>query len=167
MQAKRGQLWISDILLATMVYSVLLLLTLVLWGHISSSYSSVRADGQAAAALEAVDFNLFSQGSPSDWELNFSNSTVPGIISSGLFLSEAKSEKLESMSPINCATDYATDYNYTLLRQRLGAGGYYVFVNSSEFYFGCVPVSAVRAFSSSRLVELNGSVVRVDVVVWR
>lgn len=164
----RGQLFSTEIIISFSLFLAAILVFIFVWNSIFSSYAEEQSDRRMEVSLLGIsDMAMLSPGDPQDWEgTAMENASAFGLATSRNVLSEKKLYAMQSL--------FAS--NYTMMRERMGAGGYglYIEVDGSggtvlyDFGQAADPANgSISQATSDRLAILNGNVVNVKVQVWR
>ena len=160
--SKKGQIFSLDVLFALGIFLFLFLSSLTLW-HLSQeraedTYERAQMEMKARLALMSL---LKTSGSPGDWYLNESFTSL-GLITGGDYL--LNSAKVQAFQQLN--------FSYANTSASLGIVGYqsYFYIANSTgnlYTFGLRPSSySVNVVHLERLAFLDDAPVTVVLEVW-
>ncbi len=165
---RKGQILSTEIILALSLFMGSIVVFILAWGYISSSYFSEQADRQMQVALIGIsDAAVLTPGDPADWETNArENASSFGFASSRNIISAQKLSALQSLN---------TSY-YDRVRERMGAGRFELYLEvrdtagNSLYRFGKqagISTNSTAALSIDRLALLNDSLATLRIQLWR
>ncbi len=164
----KGQILSTEIILALSLFMGSIVVFILAWGYMSSSYFSEQADRQMQVALVGIsDAAVLTPGDPADWDIAAKeNASSFGVASSRNVLSAQKLSTLQSLN---------TSY-YDRVRERMGAGRFELYLEvrdtdgNSLYRFGKqadLSDNSTAALSVDRLALLNGSLATLRAQLWR
>ncbi len=172
--AGKGQAFVSDFVVATLIFMIILAFIVYIWDEIISGIDVLKNTGDMEWLSSTVMEQLVrSEGFPADWYIKPENVTVFGLVDSNLF--GAKQDMVldadKLMQLINLTLS-----DYALTRNRLLKTGKYDFymeiecINSSDR--GCFDGLNINKFSEGKVSCLNGFNLGVhngytDSYLWR
>lgn len=166
-KSRRGQIFSLEVMVTFSFFLAALLIFMASWNAISASYAREAAlRGMQVSLLGISDMFVMSQGDPQNWEIGaLENASAFGFASYRGVLSSQKLSKLQALNA-----------SYAKVKESMGAGqaDIYIEVDSTGggmlYNFG-VPHGALGAgaitTSAQRLAMLDGSLVKVNVQLWR
>ncbi len=156
----------TELVIASIFFIVAFAITYSAWYSMQVSYAEAQADLEMQTALLTIsDAAVMAPGEPSNWESTAKeNANSFGLAVGANRLSEGKLSALQSLN---------SSYYY-LVKEKMGAGRFEVYINTSNpsgtlYQFGAPIVfsnNTVQA-STKRLAMINDSIVTVFVQVWR
>ena len=164
----KGQLFSTEIIFSFSLFLAAILVFILVWNSIFSSFVEDQADRRMEVSLIGIaDMTVLSPGDPQNWELTSGlNANAFGLASSRNVLSSKKLSAMQSL--------FAS--NYTLMRTKMGAGGYGLFIEVTDasgtvlYNFGQSSNSTnlqVSQVTAERLAMLDNQIVNLRVQVWR
>ncbi len=164
----RGQVLSTEIVLSITIFLAAMLVFLFAWNSISDSYDVAQQAREMEVALVGVsDALVLSPGDPADWEITSpENASMMGLAKSQNILSPRKLLALQSLNS-----------SYDIVRERMGAAQFQVFVSASYVgedgpyaSFG-VPASeggsGAISVSIDRLALMEGRLAILKVQLWK
>jgi len=171
---RKGQAFVSDFVIATVVFMIVLALIVYMWDEMLSGIDALKdIEDMEWSASNAVEQLMGSEGVPKDWYLEPDKVIVIGLVDSGFF-GEKKDRVLDPDKVIQLIN--LTENNYSIVRNKLLRTGEYDFymtiscLNSSNR--SCFDGLVVDGFSSGNVSCLNGFNIGVhndytDSYLWR
>jgi len=163
----RGQVLTIDFVLSLGVFLAAFYILFMLWGVVQGILLLNMNELEMSKIAVSISQSLASTpGQDSNWHVtSMENSSAFGLAWRSNML---QSEKLDEFMSLNAT-------NYTLVKEKMGAGKYelYVFIDELDglrlHEFGLAPPDASRKHttqSSQRFAMLNGRIVILQVEVW-
>ena len=159
MKSVKGQVWSADIITASIIFLIIMLLFIISWNQIGYNWdNSLNQDKLYVAALFASDSIISKSGG--DWETqgDLESASSFGLVDERNKLNNRKLEALQTA-------------NLTIVRQKLGVEQYNLFINitnesTSYYQIGSVPDEFNKTVVMERLAILNESIVKVRIYLW-
>jgi len=164
----RGQIFSSELLVSFSVFIAALIIFILVWNGMYSGYTEELADTRMQTVLIGIsDMAVMSPGDPQDWETGAgANANAYGFATERSVLSPAK---LYAMQGYFAA-------NYSGMKEKLGAGGYGVFVSVADlsgntlYSFGSpagTSNQSISSVSAERIALLGSDIVKLRTQLWR
>ena len=163
---RRGQIFTVDLILASVVFLMILTLSITYSMEIANRINLLEEESaRQDAARNAANALLFSTGSPANWQ-NLDN--LSGVSSLGLAdtMNVIDAEKLRHLLDLNAGY-------YNEIRSLLGVGKYGLRISVLDLQskqsladFGLEPADDEKVTSVNRIASYNGAEVIVQVRVF-
>ncbi|MFA6214579.1 MAG: hypothetical protein WC717_04855 [Candidatus Micrarchaeia archaeon] len=164
----RGQIFSTELMVSMSVFIGALIVFLYVWNSMYTAYVEEQSDNKMQVVLVGIsDAAVMSPGDPADWEATVgTGANSYGFASARSVLSPAK---LYAMQGYFSA-------NYTDMKDKMGAGGYDIFIDVSDLegntYYGFgspagTDNSSVSAVTAERLALIGDEMVKLKVQLWR
>jgi hypothetical protein len=168
LNSKKGQTWSIDLMAATVLVTIIMLFSLLLWNNIAVRWNTANDYRQMQTdAMFAAEALMTTAGEPAGWEKLAQiddNITAIGLADSRNELSYLKLEKLVS--------ENATAYS--VVKRRLGVPQHELGIrvtdverDNTHYEFGRFAGGMNTSVVFERMGMLNGTPVIVQVEVWR
>lgn len=165
---RKGQLFSGDIAVATFMFMTALALAFFLWSSVSQDIqrSEDRKDMEWLAA-DSVEQLIRTPGVPEDWSIF--TVRVPGIADDRVINESKAADFVELMN----STNYGSNAHlmgiapYEFYMNVTDLGGELVRVEGKEFTAGRAPSGASESVYMPRTAICNGTIARINYVVWR
>ncbi len=171
---RKGQAFISDFVIATLVFMIVLALIVFMWDEMLSRIDVLEDIGDMEwSSSNAVEQLMRSEGFPEDWYLDPENAEVIGLVDSGFF-GESEDRVLDPDKVMHLIN--LTKNNYDTTRNKLLRRGDYNFymniscINASNR--DCFDGLKIGRFSEGGVTCLNGFTLGAhggytDAYLWR
>lgn len=164
----KGQIFSTEMMVSFSVFLGAIIIFLFVWNTMYNNYTEEQSDGKMQVVLIGIsDAAVLSPGEPSNWEMaSGMQANSYGFATSRNILSPSKLYAMQGY--------FAT--NYTDMKDRMGAGGYDLFIEVKDtegnayYSFGSqadTADSSVSAVSADRLALMDGGIVNLHVQLWR
>lgn len=180
---RKGQLFSGDVAIATIVFLTALALALYLWDSTGDDINNAEdLRDMERLGSEAIEQLVRTPGLPADW--NYATIEVPGL---------AEGDRMINMTKAAYFVELMNETNYPEYGYLMGIGPYQFYMNVTylngspvivrnetfidelnetvvvvnEFAAGLVPEGAYESLALLRTAIYNGTVVRVNFIVWR
>jgi len=164
----RGQLFSTEMMVSFSVFLAAIIIFLFVWNTLYNNYIEEQSDNKMQVVLVGIsDAAVMSPGDPSNWDVTVgANANSYGFASSRNILSPSK---LYAMQGYFAA-------NYTDMKDKMGAGGYDLFIEvkdteGSTYYSFGRPAdtanSSISAISAERLALMDDEISILRVQLWR
>ena len=157
-----------EMMVSFSVFLGALIIFLFVWNTMYNNYVEEQSDNKMQVVLVGIsDSAVLSAGDPSNWEM-----------ASGMYANSygfASSRNTLSPSKLYAMQGYFST-NYADMKDKMGAGGYDLFVDVKDtrgnvyYSFGSMADTtdqSVSAISAERLALMDGEIVDLRVQLWR
>ena len=164
----KGQLFSTEMMVSFSVFLGAIIIFLFVWNTMYNNYVEEQSDNKMQVVLIGVsDAAVMSKGDPANWDVTVGrHANSYGFASSRNTLSPSKLYTMQGY--------FAT--NYTEMKDKLGAGGYDLFIDVKDtagntyYSFGSLADTtnqSISAITAERLALMNDAIVNLRVQLWR
>ena len=163
-----GQIFSTEMMVASSVFLGAIIIFLFVWNTMYNNYVEEQSDNKMQVVLIGIsDAAVMSPGEPSNWEL-----------SAGRYANSygfASSRNMLSTSKLYAMQGYFAG-NYTEMKDKMGAGGYDLFIDVKDtdgntyYSFGSIADTSSQSISAitvERLALMDDKIVNLRVQLWR
>jgi len=168
--ARSGQLFSSDIAVATMVFIFCLSLAFLAWNTQTEQINrSERLRELQKTVASTVESLIRSPGVPEDWDTNW-DVEVPGLATEDRFINSTKASAFIDMMNATYYDDYRHVMGlgeYRFYMEVANLSGSVVTVDGKDFVAGEEPTDYEESLSVMRTAIYDGEFVRVNFIIWK